>query len=242
MSKDAGKRFIEATLYKNMSKSDQAEGKKQPPLEMPYDGDPIDLPDPFMVQLDDISVKSAIEQRKSHRSYKDTPLSTAELSYLLWATQGVREKKDKATLRTVPSAGARHAFETYLLINNVETLEPGLYRYLALEHKLLPLSAPSDIALKLRDGCLGQKMIETGAVSFFWVADTYRMTYRSGERGYRYIFLDAGHVCAHLYLAAQEIGAGTVAVAAYDDETVNALLGLDGDRQFTAYIAPLGKV
>ena len=60
------------------------------------------------------------------------------LSYLLWCTQGVKEVfQGNATLRNVPSAGARHAFETYLLINNVDGITPGLYRFLALEHSLI---------------------------------------------------------------------------------------------------------
>ncbi|NIR13327.1 MAG: SagB/ThcOx family dehydrogenase, partial [Desulfobacterales bacterium] len=75
-----------------------------------------------------------LEQRRSVRNYSADSLSMDELSWLLWCTQGVQQTTAQPrTYRTVPSAGGRHPYETYLAIGNVEDLEPGLYRYLALE-------------------------------------------------------------------------------------------------------------
>ncbi|MFW5913482.1 MAG: SagB/ThcOx family dehydrogenase, partial [Bacillota bacterium] len=128
------------------------------------------------------------------------------------------------------------------LVNNVEGLKRGLYRYLALEHKLQKLEASPDITQKIRRACLKQPQIEEAGVVFLWIADAYRTTYRYGERGYRYIFLDAGHVAQNLYLVAEQIGCGVCAIAAYDDDRLNTLLGLDGEAQFTAYVASLGKL
>lgn len=85
-------------------------------------------------------------------------------------------------------------------------------------------------------------MVTASAVTFIWTAVIRRMTWRYGTRGYRYIFLDAGHVCQNLYLAAQEIGCGVCAMAAFDDEAMNRILNLDGEEQFTLYLATLGKV
>ncbi|TVP94365.1 MAG: SagB/ThcOx family dehydrogenase, partial [Acholeplasmatales bacterium] len=79
-------------------------------------------------------------------------------------------------------------------------------------------------------------------VTFFWVADVERMTYRYGERGFRYLCMDAGHVCQNLYLVAEALGLGTCAIGAYDDDAVNATLGLDADREAVLYIAPLGVI
>ena len=107
----------------------------QPPLELP--GGPVpavfNLPDPASLVVPQIDLRSAIGRRHSVRSYAREPLSLEDLSFLLWCTQGVKSVHGtQATFRTVPSAGARHAFETYLLVNDIDCLEPGLYRYLAL--------------------------------------------------------------------------------------------------------------
>jgi SagB-type dehydrogenase family enzyme len=168
-------------------------------------------------------------------------LSLSELSFLLWATQGVdRVMRDVATFRTVPSAGARHAFETLLVVERVEGLAPGLYQYLAHGHRLLAAASPV-VARQVAAACLGQTMIETAAATFAWVAVRERMTWRYGERGYRYMYLDAGHVCQNLYLACEAIGAGACAIGAYDDAATNALFGLDGVERFVIYLASVGK-
>ncbi len=238
---DAVKKFLEATKLKNMNPTPHKEGKETPKLETPCEGDRIPLPEPRSLDLPEISLRAAIAKRHSVRKYSEQPLSMEELSYALWGTQGVREQKSGVTFRTVPSAGARHAFDTYLLVNNVTGLKRGLYRYMALEHALVPVALDEKRVSKLKDACLGQKMIETAAVTFVWVADIYRMAYRYGERGYRYIFLDAGHVSQNLYLIAEQLHCGTVAIAAYDDDAVNDLLGLDGEKYFSVYLGTLGK-
>src|SRR5699024_9377226 len=119
---------------------DRDKGLPQPPLEVEYnpEGIFIELPSIEDIEVKDISLKQAIESRKTTRKYKDIPLTIEELSYLLWCTQGVKRViLNAATLRNVPSAGARHAFETYLYIRKVDGIKPGLYRYLAIEHKLM---------------------------------------------------------------------------------------------------------
>ena len=164
-----------------------------------------------------------------------------QLSYLLWCTQGVKAVfQGAATLRNVPSAGARHAFETYLLINKVEGITPGLYRFLGLEHSLIPVLLDKDIADKITKACLNQNFVKSSAVTFLWIAVPYRMNWRYGERGYRYLYLDAGHVCQNLYISAESINCGTCAIAAYADDELNQILGLDGKEQFVIYLATVG--
>jgi SagB-type dehydrogenase family enzyme len=212
-------------------------------LDYPATQAPIALPAPHEVISNPLDIREAIEKRRSVRQYSSQPLSLAELSFLLWCTQGVKQVIGRpVTLRTVPSAGARHAFETYLLINRVDGLAPGLYRFLALEHKLLEIDLSADVAARTVEACWRQQFVRTSAATFIWTAVAYRMTWRYGERGYRYLFLDAGHVCQNLYLAAQAVGCGVCAIAAFDDEAVNRLLGLDGEEQFAIYLASVGKL
>lgn len=244
MSRGIGKEFMEKTKYQYLEESDQDKGLPQPPLELGYDPNVglINLPSAENIKVKNVDLREAIENRKSLRKYADQSLTLEELSYLLWCTQGVKQVVSRpATLRNVPSAGARHAFETYLLINKVEGIEPGLYRYIALSHKLLKINLEADIADRVSDSCLRQDFIKKSAVTFIWSADIYRMKWRYGERGYRYIHLDAGHVCQNLYLSAQNIDSGVCAIAAFDDDEINGILNLDGENQFVVYVATVGK-
>ena len=244
MIKGIGYEFMKGTQYRYMGMSDQSKGLPQPPLQtgLRQTQPVVELPAPVDVTVASLDLREAIENRRSVRKYTKGPLSLPELSYLLWCTQGVkRSDPERWTLRTVPSAGARHAFETMLLVNRVEGLPPGLHQYLALEHELRAFASDDDVAQQLAAACLGQQMLETCAVAFLWAADRNRMAWRYGERGMRYLFLDAGHVCQNLYLAAEAIGAGACAIAAFNDDQVNDVLGLDGIDAFTTYIATAGK-
>jgi SagB-type dehydrogenase family enzyme len=242
--KGQGQEFMEKTKYKYLEKSDQVKGLPQPPLVLPANkkGNIIDLPDPNKTETNDISIIEAINRRISVRSYSKKPLTLNELSYVLWSTQGVKKVTERqATLRTVPSAGARHCFETYILVNNVESINPGLYRYLAIEHMIQEINMDKEISKKITKACLNQRFILNSAITLILTAIRYRMMWRYSERGYRYMHLDAGHVIQNLYLCAEAIDAGVCAIAAFDDDEVNNAIGIDGTEQFTVYIGVLGK-
>jgi SagB-type dehydrogenase family enzyme len=242
--KGQGREFMEKTKYRYLEQSDQNKGLPQPPLELPPAKGKkiIDLPDPKAVEAEPLDIREAIERRVSVRAYSGEALSLAELSHLLWCTQGVKQTSPGlATLRTVPSAGARHCFETYVLANKVEGLKPGLYMFLAGQHKLQEVDLGPDAPEKVTKACLNQRFILSSAATFIWTAVAYRMAWRYGERGYRYMHLDAGHVCQNLYLSAEPLGCGVCAVAAFDDDALNQALVLDGVDQFAVYVGVVGK-
>jgi len=244
MSSGTGREFMERTRYRYLGVSDQMKGLSQPPLELPceIDGDTIELPEPGAWEIVPVTLYEALTMRRSVRNFSKSPLTLKEFSYLLWSSQGVKETvDDAATFRTVPSAGARHALETYLLVNRVEGLAPGIYRFLAVDHRLAPLWIDSDVTSVVSRACLGQEMIAECAVAFIWTAVPYRMTWRYGERGYRYLFLDAGHACQNLYLSAEAVECGVCAVAAFDDDAMNDVLDIDGVEQFALYLAVVGR-
>ncbi len=226
--------------------TDQNQGVPVPPIEKPYSEGAalIDLPGPDewnMIPQTDIT--HAIRSRKSHRVFLNQSLSMEELAYLLWCTQGVRGKEFNGhAYRTVPSAGCRHAFETYLAIFNVDDIDPGVYRYLPLSHQLVFEFKDDMLSEKMIIASLSQPYPGKSAVTFIWSAIPYRMEWRYGPAAHKVIALDAGHVCQNLYLACEAINAGTCAIAAYDQEELDELLGLDGEEEFAIYLAPVGKV
>jgi SagB-type dehydrogenase family enzyme len=240
--------FLKDTVRRTIdfSMTDQSAGIEAPPLEKPCPpgGSFIDL-----VRKDTwrgfsgIDLITAIEERTSHRRFTAEPLTLEEISFLLWATQGIRQIASASTaFRTVPSAGSRHALETYLCILSVAGLEPGIYRYLPVEHRLLAVSRGAGLAGRLTDATLGQAFVATAPVTFVWTTIPYRMEWRYHIAAHKVIALDAGHVCQNLYLAVAAIGCGTCAVAAYHQELMDELLGVDGDDEFTLYLAPVGKI
>lgn len=240
--------FLKDSIRKEIdfTKTDQSSGVKPPPVQKPYCADlkTIDLIRPKAFSgISRKDLTEAIHDRKSHRHFKDQPLTIGELSFLLWATQGIRRQVDAATaMRTVPSAGARHAFETYLCIFNVEGVQEGIFRYLPLEHQLLFIGERPDLRSSLIHASFNQFFSGSSAVTFIWSAIPYRMEWRYDLAAHKVILLDAGHVCQNLYLACEAIGAGTCAIAAYDQELIDDLIGLDGNDEFVIYMAPVGKV
>ena len=245
---DANRYLLKDSLRKRIdfSQTAQSRGQAAPPPQKPCTADVlrIDLPDgaKALDRLAKMPAGTAISRRESVRQYRAEPLALEALSALLWATQGVRQIiSSESALRTVPSAGARHALETYLAIHRVETLPAGLYRYLPFDGQLAQLSMDARIGRKAAQACFGQGFIAAAAVTFFWTAIPARMEWRYDLAAHKVIAIDAGHVCQNLYLACEAIGAGTCAVAAYDQEACDELLGVDGEEEFTLYLAPVGR-
>jgi SagB-type dehydrogenase family enzyme len=226
-------------------RSDQELGKPAPALQKtPEPGrEIIDLPEPNSSVVRQADIHSCITNRRSNRAFTQDTLSRKELSYLLWATQGVQKivANGKATLRTVPSAGARHPFETYLLINRIEGIEPGIHRYLPLSHQLIQTARPAHLSQKVTSACHGQEFVGDGAVVFVWSCIPYRAEWRYHVRSHKTMLLDAGHVCQNLYLACEALNLGTCAIAAYDQQEMDRLLDLDGQDEFVVYLAPVGR-
>lgn len=230
----------------NFRMTDQNQGVPVPPIEKPLPTGSKIIPLPpenTWSTIPETDLTLAIGRRKSHRSYLKTGISLEELSYLLWSTQGLREKPVQGTaFRNVPSAGCRHALETYLAIFRVEGLDVGIYRYLPLSHSLVFEFSDNMLSKKMITAALGQAYPGNAAVTFVWAAVPYRMEWRYDIAAHKVIAIDAGHVCQNLYLACEVIQCGTCAVAAYDQDELDELLRLDGEDEFAIYLAPVGKV
>ena len=227
----------------------QNRGEPAPPVQQPIPKDArlIDLPTPSDITAGTMPLAQAVKQRRSHREYSTATLTSEELSFLLWCTQGVSSFEQDAEgaitsqFRTVPSGGSRHPFETYLVVNRVEGLEPGLYRFLPFGHKLCLLRATNDLSPQLQQACYGQGFVGEAAVTFIWSAIPRRTEWKYGCIAHRIIAMEAGHICQNLYLASESIGAGACAVLGYSQPHIDALIGVDGQDAFVIYMAAVGK-
>jgi SagB-type dehydrogenase family enzyme len=236
--------FLKAHYWRNINNLDldRLKGIPSPEVQKPYpeDAELIELVAIEDIRLGEVSLKQVIGQRRSRRKFTDRPLSIEELSYLLWATQGI--SGDKPRLRCVPSAGGRHPFETYLFINRVTGIEQGLYRYLPLEHRLVLVRRDERLMENLVHACCEQGFVGEGAVMFVWAVIPYRSEWNYNVIAHKMIAIDAGHVCGNLYLAAESIGAGVCGIGKYDQQDMDRLLGVDGEDEYAIYGGVLGKI
>jgi SagB-type dehydrogenase family enzyme len=242
-----GRQFLRSDVWLRWStlETDQKKKLPPPPAQKPYRADArlFDLVSPGDLSVGTMPLVEAIRGRRTHRKYGPDPLTLEELSFLLWAAQGIDSiiEDTQASRRTVPSGGGRHPFETYILVNRVEGLPPALYRYLPVEHKLVLEQQGPDLVDRVHEG-MRRQYVKDSAVVFLWTAIPYRTEWRYSVVAHKVIAIDAGHLCQNLYLAAGAIGAGMCAIAAYDQAGLDAALGVDGQDEFTVYAATLGKL
>ena len=180
-----------------------------------------------------------LQNRRSIREFSEKPLSKEQLSYLLWASTGIQRKEFGFEFRTAPSAGALYPIETYVVINKVDSLPQGVYHY-DIQHHTLETIKTGDFRTTLSNAALNQQMCAHAAVVFIWTAIFNRSKCKYGERAYRYIYLDAGHIAENLALSATSIHLGTCQIAALYDDEVNQIIDIDGTTESTLYLSVVG--
>lgn len=229
-------------------KTDKIKGLPKPMTVKSYSSSSviIDLPECNGNVVKKSNIYDCIKERRSTRFYSEEGLQLEELSYLLWATQGITSTtKTGLTLRTVPCSGATHTFETYLFIMRVEGIRQGIYRYLPVEHKLLFMSELDEIDEKIDAITLDQPFVpnfsKKAAVMFAWSTIPYRSEWKYDISAHKKILIDIGHVSQNLYLASESIDAGACAIGIYDQNLIDEVLGLDGDEEFILFLGAVGK-
>jgi len=183
---------------------------------------------------------SVIKNRHSTRKFSSEPLSMMDLSLFLFGMSGLNRIFPQYAFRTVPSAGGLYPIEVYPVINNVTSLERGLYHYDIQEHSINFLKE-GDFRSEVAEGCLGQNMAFTSAINFIWTAMIGRSQWKYLQRCYRYIYLDAGHIGQNFYLIAEALGLGACTIGALYDDELNQFLEIDGKNETTIYIGVVGK-
>lgn len=228
---------------RDIDKVDGNRGVKPLPIEKPFDINKkfIDLIPFGKTSCGNKTLNKVITDRHSTREYSKQYLSLDELSYLLWTTQGFKEYDEEwgAVQTVIPSAGMIHCLETYLYISRVEGIEEGIYRYLPIEQKLIEVNMESNLKSELNDAMENQ--VHDAAVIFIWTAFPYKMEYGYATVAHKLIAIEAGHACQNLYLAAENIGCGCCAVAAYNQGKIDRITDVDGENEFVIYTATIGK-
>ena len=241
------KGYRENDPYMEDFESDQALKRPQPPLVKPAmaaDGNRIFLTKDFSALVMKNDLVTLIRDRRSARIFTQEDMTLDQLSFLLWVTQGVKGKRGKsyATIRTVPCGGARHEFETYLVIRNVSGLQPGAYHYLPMEHALEFLHPVENAVAAITETLSGQSWAAKANVVFYWSMVPYRAEWRYGIYAHRTAMIDIGHVGQNLYTACTGLGLGCCAIAAFEHEKCCQLFGLDGEDEYIVYTVPVGTI
>ena len=245
--RDFTKGYRDTDPYEELFESDQSRKLPQPPLvKAPVrpEGEWVRLPMDFENLKMNNDLVSLIRDRRSSRIYTGQPMTLLQLSFLLWATQGIKSIRGKAyaTIRTVPCGGARHQFETYLMVRNVEGLTPGAYHYLPMEHALEYLHPEENMDDAISESLSGQTWAAKANVVFYWAMDAYRVEWRYGIYAHRVAMIDVGHVGQNLYTAVTGLGLGCCAIAAFRHEKCCELFDLDGEGEYVVYTVPVGTV
>ncbi len=194
----------------------------------------IRLPEPR--RSSEVSLEQSLLSRRSVRTYKDAPLTVSEIGQLLWAAQGIT---GSGRFRTAPSAGALYPLEAYVVAGRVNGLAPGVYKYAPGRHELTSVTA-GDLREELADAGLGQESIEDGAIDIVFAAIYRRTTKKYGDRGVRYVHMEAGHAAQNVCLQANAMGLGTVTIGAFRDDAVKRILKMPEEEE-PLYILPVGK-
>jgi len=174
----------------------------------------IELPQPNMDGS--ISLEKVIAGRRSRRNFLRETLTLEQIGQLVWAAQG---QDTGSRYRTTPSAGATYPLEVFVVTSD------DLFHYLPQKH-ILEVLVEKDLRSGLAGAAWGQEFIEAAPLTIVFTAQFSRTTGRYGQRGIRYVYMEAGHAAQNVGLQAEAMGLGSVAVGAFDDTSVSRLLSL----------------
>jgi len=242
--KDPGIEFLENTRYPDFSTIDMIRRVPEPPSEQPVPEGAkiIALPEPKKIKIPGVSVQEALESWEPVVYFSRTSITMNDLSFLLWSIQGERPiEASDAPIRNVPSSGNRHPIDTYFVAGEIDGLPTGLYRYLPKNHQIVEIRKDSDIPFAMGTASMNFKVITRAAVTFLWVAVPYRSVWALGNRGYRSVLIETGHIGQALMMASASIGCEVHPIDLFHDQMVIQLAELDPETAWPVYIAAVGR-
>ena len=243
---EANRRYMHCPSFKaGMAQSDQSKEVPAPPFHHAPQGERIVLP-AFEGTLPTADYYELLDIRRSLRKYDDgKPMTQQELSFLLWSAQGIQFLRAHSSLRPTPSGGARHPFETYIYVNNVVGLEPGVYHYAPqedIEKKTCTIWKKSDLPATptVTEMLVGQSWAAKAPVVLFYTCVPYRAEWRYVHMAHRVMLIDLGHLGQNVMLSAAALGLGSCCMAAFDQELCDQALAIDSINEYTVYAIAAG--
>lgn len=234
-----GERFHQETsVTRDGIAADRSRSKpdKPAPFKTYPDAPEVELPPP---DFRGMTVEESLLKRRSRRNYTDKAMSVSDLSQLLFSAQGVTGKTSDHLLRTAPSAGALYPYEIYVVVMNVKDIDQGIYHYAVQNHRL-ELIKSGDFREKMASAALSQEVMNNADIIFVLSAIFDRTRHKYGERGVRYVYIEAGHISQNIFLQAVSLKLGSVCVGAFFDQKVNELIGIDGRKEAAIYLHAVG--
>jgi len=195
--------------------------------------DAIPLPTPPTAPLEEASMVTVMERRRSVRDQGEPPISLEQIGRLLYHTMRVQQSLpgdfEELLLRPVPAAGAIHEIELYLAVERCSGLERGLYHYCGARHELYRLPAKeNELAVLLRDAALAWAKPDDPPHVLVILASRFpRLAWKYEGIAYRLTLLNAGVIIQSIYLLATEMGLACSAIGGGDSEVFAAATGLD---------------
>lgn len=195
-----------------------------------------------------LSLEKALKRRCSIREFSRDEISFAQLSKILALSYGPRvetllskfnEQSYPYYLRTAPSAGALYSCEIYIITQRVKGLKRGIY-YFNADRLQLELLKRTDCWDNFLSSLPDQSSAKDASCAILISGRLSKIKFKYGERGYRYLFLDAGHIGENIYLVATALNLGIVGIGGFYDDELNKLLSLDGYEESVIYILLIG--
>lgn len=199
------------------------------------------LPEPSISPVPFIDL---INQRFSCRSFKDQPLSLQELGNILYAGYGMTGLmllgEDEFISRPVPSGGGLYSLELYMIVQQVTGLNPGIYHYVFHPHLLEQVRQIELPRSLIRHLLMEQPYAAAAPVIIVASSVLERSMKKYGDRGYRYILFEAGHVFQNMNLAAAACNLGSLNLGGFFDHDMEKLLNIDPEEEIPLYAMALG--
>ncbi len=185
-----------------------------------------------------VSLETAINRRRTIRSFTAEPLSLEQYSQIFWAAQGVTE--DRGFKRAAPSGGALYPNDIYSVVgeNCVNGLKSGVYHYDPKDHAV-SLVFEGDLRNKVAMAALSQTWISTAPINILITAEYRRITSKYGKRGKRYAIIEAGHIGQNILLQSEAMGLGAGIVGAFHDEKLRQVVNIFPNHE-PLLILPVG--
>ncbi|HAY23391.1 MAG TPA: hypothetical protein DCY27_14770 [Desulfobacterales bacterium] len=239
---DIGFQYLRETRYmRDNLRAEPLVHYPRSPLYKTYPPETRRLKLPAVPQTFQADFWRCVHQRRSLRDYTADPITQEQLAALLWASQGITASQQNFAYRAAPSAGALYPVETYVVVHRVEEIPPGVWHFQVPEFSL-EMVTPGDFRRSIVLAGLNQQFLGTAAVVFIWTGILGRSLWKYRQRAVRYLFLDAGHVCGNLQLAAAALGLGCCPVAAFFDDEVENIVHVKPEEEIAVYLAAVGRL